>query len=553
MSNKTEAEKSLKNSYEIYSKLIDNSNESVCVLDTFGKIVFANSVFFKIFGYDRNELDELLFEKIVHPIDRQKVIEKILGAVAGRKTNNRFDFRIISNNRETRLVNYTGSLIKVKGKILGIQVILRDITENSRLMEQIRQSKKHYLQVIDTIQDAICVIDDNFKIRSCNKVFAEKIKTPLKSVKGMKCCDVLPLFEKGLFKDYCIRKDCDRPCQPNSVFQTGKEVRFIEKNLDRDGETHYHRISEFPNLSSEGKVNQVVMIIRDVTDQISAEEELRRLSEFNKKMLEKKIIERTWQLDKANKDLAKVLSLQSKFISDASHELRTPLTIIQGNLDLAINEAKMESKEVPEVLEVLNKEVRQMSNILTDLSMITSADANSEILEYEIVDLAPLLLDVRNSLKVLAEKKKIKLVYKKNPKIKVKIRGDEIKLERLFLNIVRNAIKYTKEKGKIEIWAEKCKEKICVYVKDNGIGIPAADLPYIFNRFYRVDKARSRDEGGTGLGLSIGKLIAEAHGGKIFVASVLGKGSTFTVELPLDYKKGKFGNSSFIDLEDVHS
>jgi PAS domain S-box-containing protein len=258
-----------------------------------------------------------------------------------------------------------------------IQSVLSELRENRKLIDQIKQSKKHYLQVLDIIQDAICVINSDFKIQSCNQAFAEKVGMPVKSVKGAMCFDVFPLFEKNLFKEHCIKKKCGRVCSSESVFITGKKTGYVESSLDGRGVMRHHRISEFPNVDKEGKVSQVVVIIRDVTEQISAEilakEKIQKMNEE----LEKKITKRTWQLDKANKELAKVLELQSKFISDASHELRTPLTIIQGNLDLAINEAKIKSEEVPEVLDLLNKEVGQMSSILSDLSMITSADANS--------------------------------------------------------------------------------------------------------------------------------------------------------------------------------
>jgi signal transduction histidine kinase len=134
-------------------------------------------------------------------------------------------------------------------------------------------------------------------------------------------------------------------------------------------------------------------------------------------------------------------------------------------------------------------------------------------------------------LKILADQKKIALIYKKGAK-KIKITGDEAKLEKLLLNIVRNAIKYTNEKGRVKIWAERLAREATIAIEDNGVGIPEKDLPYIFERFYRVDKSRSREEGGTGIGLSIAKWIAEAHNGSITVESTVGKGTKFTVHLP---------------------
>ena len=115
--------------------------------------------------------------------------------------------------------------------------------------------------------------------------------------------------------------------------------------------------------------------------------------------------------------------------------------------------------------------------------------------------------------------------------------GDEAKLERAILNITRNAIKYTDDGGCIKVGFKKTKEEASIDIEDNGIGIPEKDLPNIFERFYRVDKARSRNEGGTGLGLPIAKWIVEAHNGRIEVKSELGKGSIFSITLPLKTKK----------------
>jgi len=273
----------------------------------------------------------------------------------------------------------------------------------------------------------------------------------------------------------------------------------------------------------------------DNTDAIISK---KRIEKMNNE-LGKIVSERTWQLNKLNKELARVLDLKSKFISDASHELRTPLTVIQGNLDLAISQAKAVNGKVPDLYKTISKEVKQISNILADLSMITHADTNSENIAYENIDIFDLVKETARSLMVLAKKKDIKIKLDLEAERQILIKGDEAKLERLFMNIIGNAIKYTGRNGEISVWIEESPSGVRVVVKDNGIGIPHEDLPYIFERFYRVDKARSRQEGGTGLGLAICDLVVKAHNGQIGVESQFGKGSKFMVDLPLDYKKRK--------------
>jgi len=410
----------------------------------------------------------------------------------------------------------------------------KKITSNNYL-EKVEQAKKHYERVIDTIQDGICVIDSEYKIQSWNKAFAERVGIGIKKIKHRKCSTVIPRYENHLFKRHCARKHCDKTCSAKVVFDSGKVVSYLEYNVDDDGNTRYHQLSEFPTKGKDGKVEQVVIIIKDVTEQAIAQENIKRLSED----LEKKVFKRTWQLDSLNKKLSKVLHLKSEFISDASHELRTPLTVIQGNLDIALSEAKLNSLKCPDVLMLIDREIKHISRILSDLTMLTNADTGFEDISYEPVDLELLIFDVQQSLKILAKKKGIRIIKKKRKSKELIIMGDELKLERLLLNIVRNAIKYTQEKGKIEIWTEKTGKRVNIHIKDNGIGIPEEDLPNIFERFYRVDKARSREEGGTGLGLSICQSIAEAHVGHISVSSEVKKGTEFVVHLPYDYKKKK--------------
>jgi signal transduction histidine kinase len=174
-----------------------------------------------------------------------------------------------------------------------------------------------------------------------------------------------------------------------------------------------------------------------------------------------------------------------------------------------------------------------MRDILSDLTMLTNADSLTETIMMEEVELGQVVEAVVKSLRVLADQKKIKLSYKQNTR-NYHILGDEAKLEKMLLNIVRNALKYTDPKGAVQVWTEADKKEVRIMVEDNGIGIPEEDLPFIFERFYRVDKARARAEGGTGLGLSICKWIAEGHGGSITVSSIVNKGTVFTIHLPIN-------------------
>ncbi|RMG99278.1 MAG: HAMP domain-containing protein [Chloroflexi bacterium] len=223
--------------------------------------------------------------------------------------------------------------------------------------------------------------------------------------------------------------------------------------------------------------------------------------------------------------LERLFQTQQRLLADVSHELRTPLTAIRGNLDLMRRMGEAD----PESLAIIQEEVDRMTRLVGDLMMLARADAGGLPLERKPVELDNLLFEVYRQAILLAKSVSVRLTEVDQ----VCVLGDADRLKQLFLNLIDNAIKYTPDGGEIELRLSKNEGWAIVSVSDTGVGIPAEDLPYIFDRFYRVDKARNRKQGGTGLGLAIAKWIAEAHGGKIQVESTVGEGTTFTVLIPL--------------------
>ncbi len=215
---------------------------------------------------------------------------------------------------------------------------------------------------------------------------------------------------------------------------------------------------------------------------------------------------------------------QQRFIADISHELRTPLTTIRGNIDLL---RRMNNVDKPS-LDAIQAETERMTRMVGDLLLLARADAGQPI-RQERVELDTLMLEVFRQARVLADGVELAIAEEDE----AAVMGDPDRLKQLLLNLVDNAIKYTPKGGRVTLGLGRAEGWARLCVSDTGIGIPAEDLPHVFERFYRVDKARSRAAGGTGLGLSIVEWIAEAHGGRIQVESQLGQGSTFTVWLPL--------------------
>ncbi len=219
-----------------------------------------------------------------------------------------------------------------------------------------------------------------------------------------------------------------------------------------------------------------------------------------------------------------------QFSADASHELRTPLTILKGEIEVGLRR-KRYPEEYRKILNSNLEEVNHMSQIVDDLLFLSKADMGEIHLQKHRINLTELVSEVYAQAKMIATTKDIK-VHMSNDVDGVVI-GDRLKLRELLLNLVDNGVKYTPEGGEMRISLERGDSRFKLRVMDNGIGIAPEDQPHIFDRFFRVDKARSREAGGSGLGLNICKWIVAAHGGEISVDSEIGKGSIFTVTLPL--------------------
>ncbi|MCM2264824.1 MAG: ATP-binding protein [Desulfuromonadales bacterium] len=221
-----------------------------------------------------------------------------------------------------------------------------------------------------------------------------------------------------------------------------------------------------------------------------------------------------------------------QFSGDASHELRTPLTILRGETEVTMRWAKT-PEEFRDMLHSNLEEIDRMERIIENLLLLAKSESGELTLEIREFNLSDLVQALYLQGRTLGEAKRISVSLRVGIEEEMPIRGDELRLRQLFLNLIANGIKYTPEGGKLELALLREGAMARVDVTDTGIGIPIEAQPYVFDRFYRVDKARNRMDGGSGLGLSIVKSIAVAHGGQISVHSTPGRGSTFTVLLPI--------------------
>lgn len=236
------------------------------------------------------------------------------------------------------------------------------------------------------------------------------------------------------------------------------------------------------------------------------------------------------RLERAFAQQERAVAQQRQFAADASHELRTPLTIIKGDLDVLLRHRRT-PEEYEEVVRGVADEATHLSSLVEDLLTLARADSGQAELAREFVYLDVLVDAAAASLRRLAEAKGVAMTLRLQPDVAVI--GDLARLRQIIVNVLGNAVRYTPSGGTVEVVLTTSTGDAHLKIADTGIGIAPDDLPHIFDRFFRADKARTHVEGGTGLGLAIARWSAEAHGGRIEAASHLDVGSTFTVTLPL--------------------
>lgn len=227
--------------------------------------------------------------------------------------------------------------------------------------------------------------------------------------------------------------------------------------------------------------------------------------------------------------LKKLERTRTEFLGNVSHELRTPIFAIQGYIETLLDGAIDDKKVNRTFLQKANQHVINLNNLLNDLIDISMIESKQMKMSLRYFQVAPFLENIINEMKPYAEKKNLDLILLPINQ-NLEIFGDKERLKQVMNNLLTNAIKYT-ETGKVEVGVDEYEKYARIFVRDTGIGIEEKDLNRIFERFYRVDKNRSRDMGGTGLGLAIVKHIVEAHNSKVEVKSQLGKGSEFSFML----------------------
>ena len=328
------------------------------------------------------------------------------------------------------------------------------------------------------------------------------------------------------------------PCPPNPMSAASPNaLHGVAETGNRDFRTvsfrgEWERVLTFPVFDPRGTLIGVVQISRTAAGEVDALHRLGLILILGG--LLGIAVSGAAGLFLANRALVPIrqaFARQRQFTADASHELRTPLALIRANAEMLCMNADGLSPADGELIGEIIRETDHLNRLVGDLLTLARADSESVKLESKPVDFRSLVQEVHEDLQRIAEAQGIQSTVTVNGAVTVQ--GDEGRLRQLLLILLDNALKYTDAGGRVDVSLQREDNHARLVVADTGIGIPAKDIPRIFDRFYRVDRAREHESGGTGLGLAIAQWIAQAHHGSIKVDSKLGSGSRFEVDLPV--------------------
>ena len=368
-------------------------------------------------------------------------------------------------------------------EITNITNNLNDLSEVIRLtQENLEQESKRLHSILSYMTDGVLATNRRGKITMINDMAKKQLGVQKEDVLNKSILELLKIEDEYELRDLITQIP-----------------ELMIDSQDANGEYLSLRVRFALVRRESGFISGLVAVLHDTTEQEKEERE-RRL-----------------------------------FVSNVSHELRTPLTSVKSYLE-ALDEGALSEPVAPDFIKVSLDETNRMMRMVTDLLHLSRIDNASSHLDVELINFTAFITFILNRFDKMRgpdEEKKYELV-RDYPITSVWIEIDTDKMTQVIDNILNNAIKYSPDGGKITVTMKTTDDQMILSISDQGLGIPKQDLPRIFDRFYRVDRARSRAQGGTGLGLAIAKEIIKQHKGFIWAKSEYGKGSTFTIVLPYD-------------------
>lgn len=474
-----------------YHTLVETLPDAFVITDGRGNLVFASPRAGALYGTD--DVDSMIGLSVldlVVPSDRERVARNMALVIQNESVGSNEYTLIDAQGNPFICEIQSRALFDADNNPTAMISIARDVTERKRIEDALRQSEQEKTAVLDSMSELVIYLGTDLRIIWANRAVCEATGQPPEALIGRYCYSVwLQQSEPCAGCPVVAARDAGQPCQ--------SEVRIIPNRV--------LLVSGYPVKSAQGVVEGIVEVTQDITGRLQAEQHRIELE--------------------VEKEQVNVLR---RFLSHASHDLRIPLTTIKTRLYLLQNDSHPDKQK--RHLEILDEEVTHLERLLEDMLSMTRLDKAPNYM-FAPVAVNELIQSVVSKQEKIAARKNITIHFAGAPDLSP-VQADRAYLGQAITKIVMNALHFTPQGGKVHVRTYQQAQHVVIEVQDDGIGISSDHVPHIFERFYRVDEARSQHSGGAGLGLAIAQKVIEGHQGTIEVNSELGKGSTFKILLP---------------------
>ena len=501
-------EEALRASQEKYKNLIESSQDGFAIIQD-GKFVFINKAISKMTNCFEEEIIGRYATDFIAVEEREKAVKNIEKVIKKGRLGLQ-EYKIKNKYGQIREIQVVSSKITYKGKP-ALQTVVRDITARKGIEKRVRKSEEKYRSLVESTKDSIYLVDKDCKYLFMNNEHLSRLGLQMGQVMGKAYGDFHSPEETKEFSK-----------KIKETLETGKSVCY-EYRSERDNRCFLRTLSPVKDFET-GMTTTVTVVSKDITERKQIEEALQQAKQ---------------QAEAAT--LAK-----SQFLASMSHEIRTPINVVIGMADL-LRETPLnpEQQKYVHTFQAAGENLLGIINGILDLSKVEAGQLELEMVDFNLDKLLEKMCEV---MAVQAHKKGIELTHYIASDVPTELVGDPVRLYQIFSNLAGNAIKFT-EKGQVFIEVKRQSlesgdqgggdvELLCS-VSDTGIGIPQEKLDTIFESFTQVDASTTRKYGGTGLGLTISKRLIELMGGRIWVESEVGKGSTFYFTTRLRIQAGQ--------------
>jgi PAS domain S-box-containing protein len=488
-----------------------------------GKIKFFGGDPSALFSSDAKQNDFKLTSLLrkIHPSDFRAFKLKFKNALQGVQTE--IEYRIYTDDQLIKYVKHFVNPIFDNGKIAKINNLIIDVSEDKELIHKLRRSEEKLRILFETADDLIFVLDQRGDFSSVNALGALSLEYLPEEMVNRHFISFIDEKERNIialsFKE---------------LLKASKLVTFEAAFVTKFGKNLTFEINARPVYTQKNRFDGIVGIGRNVTSRIHDQE---KMNDLNNKLIEaNRIISIERDRVKQRISVLEELNyLKSEFVANISHELRTPLASIIGFSETIDSDSDMPESVRTDFNKIILTEAKRLAELINDVLDISKLEGGRVVLERSEFDPIEVLNEAVLNIKKPADDKSITII-KEYPDQQVTINADKERLQQVFDNLLSNAVKFTRNGGRVTIFARLRKNELEVIISDTGIGIPKKDIPYIFQKFYRVSRSDNSIPG-SGLGLALVKQIIDLHKGYISLKSEENNGTTFIIKLQLIPKR----------------